>query len=160
MQRPVVLHFSRLGLIIVVVVEGLLIAIGAIGTLLVVFGGFAMDVRLRGILAALALGLSGSAAYYLRKIYRAAFDGRLEIDSPDSADTLLAATTIYLLGRPLMSIPLSLAASLALVLTYTTVAPSDISPTENIVYVLGAAGFLTGFLGGRVIEQIESGQGV
>lgn len=115
-----------------------------------------LDVRLRGLMVTVSIALAGSAAYYLRKIYRAGFDGRLRIESAESTSAERFAALLYILGRPIMSIPLSTAVALSLILTYTTVAPTDIPPTENLLYILGVAGFLTGFLNGRVIEQIET----
>lgn len=65
------------------------------------------------------------------------------------------ATAIYLLGRPLMAVPLALAASLTTILTYTAVSPQDAEPTANLIYLCAGVGFVTGFLGGRVIRSVE-----
>lgn len=159
-KRPVTLHFTKATFRLVVILEIGFIAVGLMGSIFATFLANFDDVVFRGVLAALFLALAGSASYYLRKIYRAAFDGRFTFEGGAAQFPHIVATTLYLVGRPLISLPLSFASSLALILTYTTVAPSGVSPTENLVYVLGAAGFLTGFLGGRVIEQIENDRGL
>lgn len=114
-----------------------------------------IDVRARSLIAAVALGASGSAAYYLRRLYRAGFDNRLVLTKVGDYVPQRIATATYLLGRPVVAVPMALAASITAILTYTAVSPESAEPTLNLVYLCAGVGFVTGFLGGQFIGSLE-----
>ncbi len=155
MKRPVSFYFTRNSLVLTLAIEFVFLVVGVLAALFIVFAAGDLDVRLRATLSAMSLGLAGSAAYYLRRVYRAAFDERLFVVTGAENPRERLATNLYLRGRPIISLPMTLAVSLGIILTYTSVAPDSASPTSDLIYLTGSLGFVTGFLGGRTIEQLE-----
>ena len=156
MSRPVTFYLTRPELVVVLVVECLLILAGIGVALWASFDESWADIRFRAVLASIALGLAGSGCYYLRRIYRAAFDDRLVLASRRESATERLGALVYLLGRPLIALALTTAVAIGLVLTYTSVTPDGTAPTQDLVYLCASIGFVTGFLGGRLIEQVET----
>ena len=154
--RPVTFYMTPRTLIVILSILSALALAGAGGGLAMVLAPASeIDVRARSLIAAVALGISGSAAYYLRRLYQAGFDNRLKLTKSGEQVPLRIATATYLLGRPIVAIPLSLAASMTAILTYTAVSPETAEPTLNLVYLCAGVGFVTGFLGGQFIGSLE-----
>lgn len=154
--RPVTFYATRRALAIILTLLSSLTLAGVVGCLaMVIEPGLGLDIRTRSLLASVAMGSSGSAAYYLRRLYRAGFDNRLQLIESGQRSAQRIATALYLLGRPLIAIPLALASALTAILTYTAVSPEAAQPTTNLVYLCAGVGFVAGFLGGRVIASVE-----
>jgi hypothetical protein len=156
MERPVTFYLTKRMLVTVIVTLSLLSLLGTAACLLFIFGTFEIDVRLRAVCAATCLGLAGSAIYYLRRLYRAAFDKRLELSVVGEFVHERIATALYLFARPLIAVTLSATVTLGVILSYTAVTPDGVEPTIDLVYLTSTLGFVTGFLTGRVIEQVET----
>ena len=156
MNRPVTFFFTHKSLALVGTLESLLTLTGAAVTMWVIFGAANIDVLLCAVLTSMAMGLSGSGAYYLRRLYRAAFDDRIQIVGRGEHRAERFGTILYLLGRPVISIALTLAAALGTILAYTSVAPEGVVPTRDLIYLTGSLGFVTGFLSGRAITHLET----
>lgn len=155
-ERPVSFYATPRALTTVLVVLSCLTLIGVSGCLtMIIEPAFGLDVRARALMASVSMGITGSASYYLRRLYRAGFDDRLHLVNAGEKIPARISTVLYLLGRPLIAIPLALAASLTAVLTYTAVSPESAEPTANLVYLCAGVGFVTGFLGGRAISSVE-----
>lgn len=155
LDRPVTFYFTRRALTLIIGYETLLVVCGIPVALVCIFSSG--EVRLRGVIAGMALGAVGAAAYYARRIYRAAFDNRCKLVKQDEFGPERIGTALYLVGRPLISLALALTASLATILADTAVMPDGALPTNNLTYLTATIGFSTGFLSGRAIRDTERG---
>lgn len=111
------------------------------------------------LLAAAAMALSGAGCYYLRRIYKASIQGRMQILSSSEARTRMArviGTSLYLLCRPLIAALLAIFLAMTVCVTWYGVATPGSEPGLGLVQLASVYGFLVGYFSGRSISQLES----
>lgn len=150
--RPVTLTFTKFSAAIVIAYLVALLVV-AVASLVWLFLRSGLDGFVLATWAGLLSGVFGGTAWYVRRIYRAAFDGRLEIVEP--SDVRHMGSVLYIVSRPLMAAGFSLLSSLTTVAAFKSSAPAGTMPTDGLAYSTLLVGFGAGFLSGRFIKNAE-----
>lgn len=154
MERPVTFHFTRASFGGVIFFLSLLLLAGtAMGIWFILWADLSKTTL--SVLSATSFGVVGSSISYIRKIYKAAFDGRVVFIDKSIESRFWIATSLYLTFRPLFSIPISFLIAISSVLSYTASSPDNVEPTRNLVYILSASGFAAGFYSGKILSKID-----
>lgn len=105
------------------------------------------------VIGAIGMSATGSAIYYLRKLYKSCF-----LATPDSSTEnklKRIGTVIYFLVRPVFSIGFSLLVIVSLRAGFTLASKKPIELNEGFIYVSMFLSFYVGFFSGRFINNLE-----
>lgn len=134
-----------------------LVAGGATGVYLFAVPG--ENTVLRSLLAAAAMAFAGAGAYYLRRVYKAAIQGMVQLITRDEARgrrPRVIGTSTYILLRPVIAAILSVFAAMTVAVTWSGLTPMGTTPTHGLVELASVYGFAVGFFSGRSLKQLES----
>jgi len=112
-------------------------------------------VMTRAIVGGVSCGTAANAAYYIRRVYKNAIQGRLQFFEASTAR--IAGTFLYLASRPLIAALLSTAAVVGLLVGLVTVSTSAPSVREGFVYSAILACFAVGYSAGAVLDRLDAG---
>lgn len=157
-ERPLILVTTR-GLFSAWVTSHVCFLLGGLGFGVYVFAANTDNTILSSLLAAAAMALAGSGAYYLRRIYKAGIQGRLRMVSRAEAQSRaprILGTSLYILLRPLIAAALSVFVAMTVAATWSSLSPAGVAPTRGIIELASVYGFVVGFFSGRSLSQLES----
>jgi len=109
------------------------------------------------LLSGLAMSLSGSAVFYIRKLYRACINDTYTFAVSGAGGDRIkrTGTIVFFLSRPLFGVGFSILLYSLWRLSITATETPDVQPGPGFIYFAIALGFLSGFLAGRVLTILE-----
>lgn len=110
-----------------------------------------------GFLSGLAMSLSGSAIFYIRKLYRACINDTYTFADPGSVPDRIKriGTMAFFLCRPLFGAGFAVIIYSLWRLSILATESATAEPGPGFIYFAVALGFLSGFLAGRVMAKLE-----
>jgi hypothetical protein len=109
----------------------------------------------RATIGSLSMSAVGSTVFYLRKLYKAAISGRLQLDDRYELSIVRLGTAVYYFARPLFALAFSILVVVGLLAGFFAVSSPSLDLQQGFVFVTMFFSFFAGFSAGAFVRRLE-----